>query len=88
MFTPTFGHDTIADFNVSADHIELDDTAITNNTELFNAISSNGIDATHGDAVINLGGGDSITVTGVTQDYLQQHLSLIQLHSAGGLLGA
>ena len=88
VFTPTFGHDTIADFNVTADHIELDDTAITNNTELFNAISSSGADATHGDAVINLGGGDSITVTGVTQDYLQQHLSLIQLHSAGGLQGA
>ncbi len=61
------GADTILNFNPSADTIVL---------EGYNAIPDNGAlsSNSYGDAVINLGSGDSITVAGVTQTDLHQHL--------------
>ena len=75
------GADTIANFNTNSNTIELDGYGAINNANLAAAISSNGADASHGDAVINLGFGDSITMSNVTESYLQQHLNLIHLNS-------
>ncbi|HZL31902.1 MAG TPA: FecR domain-containing protein [Pseudolabrys sp.] len=77
------GADTIVNFNKAVDHVELDDYFF-NETDLHAAIGSTGSDATHGNALIDLGTTnngqhDTITVANVTQDYLQQHLELIHL---------
>ena len=76
-----FGADTIANFHPESDTIELDGYNAIDVAHLTAAITSNGIDASHGDAVINLGHGDSITVANMTESYLQQHLNLIHLNS-------
>ncbi len=76
-----FGAETIANFNTAADTIELDGYNTITHDDLVAAITSNGVDASHGDAVITLGHGDSITVANVTASYLQQHLNLIHLNS-------
>ncbi|HTQ84019.1 MAG TPA: VCBS domain-containing protein [Pseudolabrys sp.] len=75
------GADTIANFSTSSDTIELDGYQSLTQANLAAAITSTGADASHGDAVINLGHGDTITVAGVTEAYLQQHLALIHLNS-------
>jgi VCBS repeat-containing protein len=81
-FNTRLGADTIVNFNTSADTIDLEGyAAVSTHDQLVATLASNGADATHGDAVINLGNGDSITVVGVTQEYLQQHVdSLIHVH--------
>ena len=75
------GASIISNFNTVADSIELDGYNSINNANIAAAITSNGADALHGDAVINLGHGDSVTVVGVTESYMQQHLNLIHLNS-------
>lgn len=75
------GADTIANFSPSVDTIELDGYNTITNANIAAAITSDGVDASHGNAVINLGHGDSVTVAGVTEVYLQQHLNLIHLNS-------
>ena len=72
------GADTIVNFHTNTDHIELDGFAFQNDAELIAAITAN----QHNDAVINLGHGDSVTVAGVTQDYLQHHLDLFHFNVA------
>jgi FecR protein len=78
VFAPGIGADTIANFNPQADTIELDHFAnVQNQQELAAAITSNA----HGDAVIELGHNDSVTIPGMTANYLQAHLqSLVHLH--------
>jgi len=78
VFGPGVGADTIVNFNPQADTIELDHFAnVQNQQQLAEAITT---DAS-GDAVIELGHGDSITIPGVSTSYMQQHLqSLVHLH--------
>jgi hypothetical protein len=77
VFHPGIGADTIASFNAWTDTIELDHFANIQNVQQLAALI--GTDA-HGDAVIELGHNDSITLPGVTQSYLQAHLqSLVHL---------
>jgi fibronectin-binding autotransporter adhesin len=78
VFAPGIGADTITNFNPQADTIELNHFANVQNTQqLAAAITTDA----HGDAVIDLGHSDSITVAGVSGTYLQQHLqSMVHLH--------
>ena len=77
VFHPGIGADTVANFNPQDDTIELDHFANVQNVQQLAALI--GTDA-HGDAVIELGHNDSITLPGVTQSYLQAHLqSLVHL---------
>ena len=77
VFHPGVGADTIANFNAKADTIELDHFANIQNMQQLAALITT--DA-HGDAVIELGHHDSITLPGVSTNYLQAHLhSLVHL---------
>jgi hypothetical protein len=74
---PGVGADTIANFNAHADHIDLEHFAnIQNYQELAEAITAD----THGNAVIELGHGDSVTVAGLSENALKANLhSLVHL---------
>jgi hypothetical protein len=78
VFTPGIGADTITNFNPQAETIELDNFAnVQNAQQLAAAITTDA----HGDAVIELGHSDSVTIPGVSATYLQQHLTnLVHLH--------
>jgi hypothetical protein len=78
VFNPGFGADTILNFNQQSDSIELDHFAnIQSIQQLTSLIATNA----HGDAVIELGHSDSITLPGMTPSYLQAHLqSLVHLY--------
>ena len=77
VFQPGIGAETIGNFNPWADTLELDHFANVQNIQQLAALI--GTDA-HGDAVIELGHNDSVTLPGVTQSYLQAHLqSLVHL---------
>jgi hypothetical protein len=78
IFHPGIGADTIVNFNASgSDTIELDNFAnIKNVQQLASLITTDA----HGNAVIELGHDDSITLPGVTANYLHTHLhSLVHL---------
>ena len=78
IFHPGIGADTIVNFSPSAgDTIELNHFAnIQSVQQLATLITTD----THGDAVIGLGHNDSITLPGVSANYLQAHLhSLVHL---------
>jgi hypothetical protein len=77
VFHPGMGAETISNFN-SQDIIELDHFAnLQNLQQLASDITSNA----HGDALIELGHGDSVTVAGMTAAQLQAHLtSFVHLH--------
>jgi hypothetical protein len=78
VFQPGIGADTIINFNPQADTIELDHFA---NVQSVQQLASLITTDAHGDAVIELGHNDSITLPGVTTSYLQAHLqSLVHLH--------
>ena len=70
---------TVNNFNPQHDTIELDHFAnIQNVQELAAAITPD----VHGNAVLELGHGDSIAIPGVSATFLQQHLqSLVHLHA-------
>ena len=69
VFEPGIGADTIVNFNPQQDTIELDHFAnVQTAQELRSLISTDA----HGDAVINLGHQDSITLPGVTATEVQQ----------------
>jgi hypothetical protein len=78
VFAPGVGHDTILNFDPQHDTIELDHFAnVQTVQELQSLITSDA----HGDAFINLGNHDSITVEGVTAAQLQANLqNLVHLH--------
>ena len=77
VFHPGMGADTASNFVAKADTIELDHFAnIESVRQLTSLIATDG----HGDAVIELGHHDSITLPGVSANYLQAHLhSLVHL---------
>jgi hypothetical protein len=78
VFHPGIGADTIFNFNPQADTFELDHFANVQNIQQLAALITTDV---HGDAVIELGHSDSITIPGVTASYLQAHLqSLVHLH--------
>jgi len=78
VFAPGIGTDTIVNFDAQHDAIELDHFAnVQNDQQLAAAITSDA----HGDAVIDLGHHDSVTVAGVSAAYLQAHVqNLVHLH--------
>lgn len=72
VFHPGIGTATVLNFNPQIDTIELDGFANAHTVEqLQSAISSNA----HGDAVIDLGHNDSITLSGTTLAQLQHVLT-------------
>jgi hypothetical protein len=77
VFHPGMGAETISNF-APQDTIELDQFAnVQNLQQLASDITSNA----HGDALIELGHGDSLTVAGMTAAQLQAHLqSFVHLH--------
>ena len=77
VFHPGMGADTASNFIAKTDTIELDHFAnIESVRQLTSLIATNA----HGDAVIELGHHDSITLPGVSANYLQAHLhSLVHL---------
>jgi VCBS repeat-containing protein len=79
VFAPGIGTDTIVNVNAQADTIDLSHFAnIQSLQQVAAAITSD----VHGDAVIELGHNDSITLPGVTANYLQQHLqSVVHVHA-------
>jgi large repetitive protein len=78
VFHPGMGAETVNNFNPQDDTIELDHFAnVQNQQQLAAAITSDA----QGDAVIELGHGDSVTIPGVSTSYMQQHLqTLVHLH--------
>ena len=69
VFTPGLGAETVTNFNAQQDTIELDHfTNAQTVQELQSLITTNA----HGDAVIDLGHHDSVTLAGVTTPELQQ----------------
>ena len=79
VFTPGVGADTITNFNPQQDKIELDHFANVQTVQELQALITADV---HGDAVINLGHNDSITLSGVTDTQLQQviHAGHVLLH--------
>jgi len=69
VFAPGIGADTITNFNPQQDTIELDHFA---NAQTVQELQSLITTDAHGDAVINLGHNDSITLPGVTAPQVQQ----------------
>ena len=77
VFHPGIGADTIANFNPANDTIELDNFANIQSVQKLTSLITSDV---HGDAVIELGHNDSITLPGVSANYLQAHLhSLVHL---------
>ena len=78
-FHPGEGTQTVNNFNPQHDTIELDHFAnVQNVQELAAAITPD----VHGNAVLELGHGDSIAIPGVSATFLQQNLqSLVHLHA-------
>ena len=69
VFAPGIGADTIVNFNPQQDSIEFDHFAdVQSIQELQSLLTNDG----HGDAVIDLGHNDSLTLQGVTTQQLQQ----------------
>ena len=78
VFHPGSGAETILNFNPKADSIDLDHFAgIQNLQQLASLVTTD----PHGDAVIELGHGDSVTIPGVNAGHLQAHLqNVVHLH--------
>ena len=77
VFHPGTGAETTANFNPQADTIELDNF---NNIHSVHQLAALITTDAQGDAVIGLGHHDSITLPGVSANYLQAHLhSLVHL---------
>jgi hypothetical protein len=69
VFTPGIGAETVTNFNVQQDTIEFDQFVNAQTVQELQSLITNDV---HGDAVINLGNHDSITLPGVSADQLQQ----------------
>lgn len=69
VFAPGIGAETVTNFNTQQDTIELDQFA---NAQTVQELQSLIRTDAHGDALINLGHNDSITLPGVTAAELQQ----------------
>jgi hypothetical protein len=77
VFKPGVGADTIVNFNAHDDHIDLEHFAnVQNYQELAEAVTQDA----HGNAVIELGHNDSVTVAGLSEQALKANLqSLVHL---------
>ena len=73
LFRPDFGKNTIVDFNVHADFVQFDKSIFKSINDILNHISDN----TDGDAVINAGLGNTITMVGVQTEDLNSSVFLI-----------
>ena len=69
VFAPGIGAESVTNFNTQQDTIELDHFS---NAQTIQELQSLITTDTHGDAVINLGHNDSVTLDGVTTQQLQQ----------------
>ena len=69
IFTPGMGADSIVNFDPQQDTIELDHFASAQTVQQLQSLVTSD---PHGDAVINLGHNDSITIAGETPTQLQQ----------------
>ncbi len=69
VFAPGIGSDTITNFKPQQDTIELDHFANEQNVQELQSLVTTDV---HGDAFINLGHSDSITLPGVTAAQMQQ----------------
>ena len=69
VFAPGIGAENVTNFNTQQDTIELDHFS---NAQTIQELQSLITTDTHGDAVINLGHNDSVTLDGVTTQQLQQ----------------
>jgi hypothetical protein len=78
VFQPGRGAETVGNFNPPSDAIELDHFAnMQNAQELMAAVTGDA----HGDAVVELGHSESVTIPGMTASFLQAHLQgLVHLH--------
>ncbi|MGO9329637.1 MAG: beta strand repeat-containing protein, partial [Steroidobacteraceae bacterium] len=78
IFHPGEGAETATNFNAQVDTIELDHFA---NVQTLQQLAQLITTDAHGDAVIELGHNDSITLPHVTASYLEAHLqSVVHLH--------
>jgi hypothetical protein len=78
VFHPGEGAQTVNNFNAQQDTIELDHFANIQNAEQLAQLVTPDV---HGNAVLELGHGDSIAIPGVSATFLQQHVqSLVHLH--------
>ena len=68
VFAPGIGADTVTNFNPQQDTIELDHFGNAQTVQELQALITTDV---HGDAVINLGHNDSVTLAGVTDTQLQ-----------------
>ena len=68
VFAPGIGADTVTNFNPQQDTIELDHFGNAQTVQELQALITADV---HGDAVINLGHNDSVTLAGVTETQLQ-----------------
>ncbi len=68
VFKPGIGADTVVNFNTQHDTIELDNFSSAQTVQQLQTLITTDI---HGDAVIELGHGDSITLAGTTAQQLQ-----------------
>ncbi len=84
VFAPGIGADTITNFNPQHDSLELAHFANVQTAQELQALIST--DA-HGDAMINLGHNDSVTLAGVTETQLQQVIQAghVLLHVHGSV---
>jgi hypothetical protein len=79
IFHPGEGSQTVNNFNPQHDTIELDQFANIHNVQELAATITPDV---HGNAVLELGHGDSIAIPGVSATFLQQNLqSLVHLHA-------
>ena len=69
VFAPGIGAETVTNFNTQQDTIELDQFA---NAQTVQELQSLITPDAHGNAVIDFGHHDSVTLTGVTTPELQQ----------------
>jgi hypothetical protein len=69
VFAPGIGADTVVNFNAQQDTIELDHFAAAQTVQELQSLITTDV---HGDAVIDLGHNDSITLANTTTAQLQQ----------------
>ena len=72
VFAPGFGRDSITDFQVGQDILEIDDAIFATVADLLAHTANDGF----GNVVITANANDVITVENLTKDTLQQHLAM------------
>jgi len=78
VFSPGVGADTIVNFDATRDTIDLSHFTNIQTVQQLEALTTTN---THGDAVIDLGNHDSITIAGMTAAQFQQVMqSTVHLH--------